>query len=87
MAQPLSLYAHIPFCTAKCGYCDFNSYANQDHLIPSYTDALVKEAQLWHKATESSLMKRFSTKIICRPTSRLSWFVLALSGCGPTLLG
>src|SRR3989304_9025584 len=25
--QPLALYVHIPFCTAKCTYCDFNSYA------------------------------------------------------------
>ncbi len=25
--KPLSLYAHIPFCIVKCGYCDFNSYA------------------------------------------------------------
>src|SRR3990172_1688227 len=51
MAQPLSLYLHIPFCTAKCGYCDFNSYAGHDHLIPSYVQALVHEAQLWRSAT------------------------------------
>ncbi len=49
MAEPFSLYLHIPFCTAKCGYCDFNSYAGTEHLIPSYSDALVKEAQLWRK--------------------------------------
>lgn len=51
MAEPLSLYLHIPFCTAKCGYCDFNSYANQDHLIPTYSEALVMEAKLWERAT------------------------------------
>src|SRR3990172_11966261 len=51
MAEPLSLYLHIPFCTAKCGYCDFNYYAGQDHLIPSYTESLVHEAQLWRSAT------------------------------------
>ena len=43
----IGLYIHIPFCTAKCGYCDFNSYAGHDHLVPSYTDALIKEASLW----------------------------------------
>ncbi len=53
MAAPISLYVHIPFCTAKCGYCDFNSYAGNDHLIPSYTQALIKEAKLWRNATES----------------------------------
>ncbi len=51
MADPFSLYVHIPFCTAKCGYCDFNSYAGNEHLIPSYSGALIKEAQLWRKAT------------------------------------
>jgi len=52
MAEPFSLYLHIPFCTAKCGYCDFNSYAGQDHLIPNYSEALVKEARLWRNATQ-----------------------------------
>ena len=47
MAQALSLYLHIPFCTAKCGYCDFNSYEGLDHLVPEYTPALVRELGLW----------------------------------------
>lgn len=52
MGEPLSLYLHIPFCTAKCGYCDFNSYAGHEHLIPTYSQALLREAQLWRKATD-----------------------------------
>lgn len=50
--KPLSLYVHIPFCIAKCGYCDFNSYA-LDTLLEKghtgedwarrYADALVEE--------------------------------------------
>jgi oxygen-independent coproporphyrinogen-3 oxidase len=47
---PLSLYLHIPFCTAKCGYCDFNSYAGLEHLVPDYTPALVRELELWAPA-------------------------------------
>ncbi len=50
MAQPLSLYAHIQFCAAKCGYCDFNSYAGLDHLVPDYTPALIQELELWAPA-------------------------------------
>ena len=50
MATSLALYLHIPFCTAKCGYCDFNSYAGLDHLVPAYTRALVREIELWAPA-------------------------------------
>ena len=46
-ASPFALYVHIPFCTAKCTYCDFNSYAGQESLMPVYADALVAEAGLW----------------------------------------
>lgn len=34
------LYIHIPFCNSKCGYCSFNSYANQDNLKQAYMKAL-----------------------------------------------
>ena len=40
---PSSLYVHIPFCRAKCAYCDFNSYAGLDDLHVPYMEALGKE--------------------------------------------
>ncbi len=46
----IGLYLHIPFCTAKCGYCDFNSYADHEHLVPSYSATLLKDASLWARA-------------------------------------
>ncbi len=41
--RPISVYVHIPFCTYKCGYCDFNAYAGLDALMPAYARALVAE--------------------------------------------
>jgi putative oxygen-independent coproporphyrinogen III oxidase len=26
MLRPLGIYIHVPFCTTRCGYCDFNTY-------------------------------------------------------------
>jgi oxygen-independent coproporphyrinogen-3 oxidase len=43
---PYSLYLHIPFCRHRCAYCDFNTYAGLEELIPAYVDALCREAQL-----------------------------------------
>jgi oxygen-independent coproporphyrinogen-3 oxidase len=45
--QPLSLYVHIPFCSLKCSYCDFNSYAGLEELVRPYVDALITEMALW----------------------------------------
>jgi oxygen-independent coproporphyrinogen-3 oxidase len=45
--QSLGLYIHVPFCAAKCVYCDFNSYAGREHLIPAYVQALLQEVRLW----------------------------------------
>ena len=43
--QPYSLYLHIPFCKHRCAYCDFNTYAGQDDLIPTYVAALIREIE------------------------------------------
>jgi len=43
MNQNTSIYLHIPFCKHRCAYCDFNTYAGQESLIPAYVDALIQE--------------------------------------------
>jgi len=49
----LALYLHIPFCTSKCGYCDFNSYEGLEHVVPDYTPALIREMELWAPAAKN----------------------------------
>lgn len=41
-----ALYIHLPFCQAKCAYCDFNSFARSEHLIDDYLQALATELKL-----------------------------------------
>src|SRR5436189_3588159 len=43
MPHPVGLYVHVPFCTAKCHYCDFNSYAGLDRLFGTYVEAVCRE--------------------------------------------
>lgn len=43
MPEVISLYIHIPFCRHRCAYCDFNTYAGQEDLIPAYVQALQRE--------------------------------------------
>jgi oxygen-independent coproporphyrinogen-3 oxidase len=38
-----SLYIHVPFCTHRCGYCDFNTYAGLQRLVPTYSEAVCRE--------------------------------------------
>lgn len=42
---PYSIYLHIPFCKHRCAYCDFNTYAGQEALIPLYVTALIREIE------------------------------------------
>jgi len=47
MNAPQSVYIHIPFCTNKCYYCDFNSFVtNNPQLIWDYLVALKREMAL-----------------------------------------
>ena len=39
----VGLYIHVPFCRAKCAYCDFNSFAGLESLHGQYARAVTRE--------------------------------------------
>ena len=48
--KPFGVYVHVPFCTTRCGYCDFNTYT-ADELGDgvsrgSYADLVLHEIRL-----------------------------------------
>ena len=46
MNDSISVYIHIPFCRTRCFYCDFNTFAGKEQLIPDYIGALCREIRL-----------------------------------------
>jgi putative oxygen-independent coproporphyrinogen III oxidase len=43
---PLSLYIHLPWCTRKCPYCDFNSHVAPDNLPEElYVNRLIQNLE------------------------------------------
>ena len=50
--RPFGIYLHVPFCTTRCGYCDFNTYtANELGTEPgasrhTWADAAIAELRL-----------------------------------------
>ena len=40
--RPLGLYLHIPFCKAKCAYCDFYSLPHSEEKMDAYAAALTR---------------------------------------------
>lgn len=43
--RPLSLYVHVPFCKAKCTYCDFYSIVGRELSIPAYLQSVLREIE------------------------------------------
>jgi putative oxygen-independent coproporphyrinogen III oxidase len=48
--RTLGMYVHVPFCAARCGYCDFNTYTpselGDDSAVERYLDAARAEIEL-----------------------------------------
>ncbi|MEY4348618.1 MAG: coproporphyrinogen oxidase, partial [Actinomycetota bacterium] len=47
--KPFSFYIHVPFCSSRCGYCDFNTYTAEELGVSSratWADTAIKEVEL-----------------------------------------
>ncbi len=68
-----ALYVHIPYCHAKCPYCDFNSYAATEWPEEHYADALLAELAAyadmptWQGTTLATIFFGGGTPSLFRP--------------------
>ena len=99
-SPPLSLYVHLPWCIAKCPYCDFNSHARPeatDGGLPEarYLDALIADLeaalpQVWGRPVLSIFIgggtpSLFSPDGIARLLADIRARLPLLPGCEITL--
>ena len=43
MKNKLGIYIHVPFCAAKCSYCDFYSLSGKLEQRDAYVERLLTE--------------------------------------------
>ncbi len=52
--RPFGIYVHVPFCSVRCGYCDFNTYTLDElgdgATRASYADTAIAEIELAARA-------------------------------------
>lgn len=52
--KEFGMYVHVPFCSHRCWYCDFNAYAGLDELTTDYMAALVRDIERAASAPDGS---------------------------------
>jgi oxygen-independent coproporphyrinogen-3 oxidase len=51
--SPVGLYLHIPFCRARCGYCDYVTFTGKEDRIDQYVEDLCKEIEIYGQSKQS----------------------------------
>ncbi len=92
---PLSLYVHLPWCTRKCPYCDFNSHTADGMEESAYVAALLEDVHndlplVWGRGIHSIFIgggtpSLFSPEAIDRLLCGLRALLPVLPSCEITL--
>ncbi|UCH61707.1 MAG: radical SAM family heme chaperone HemW [Fidelibacterota bacterium] len=61
VASTAGIYIHVPFCRAKCLYCDFYSLAERDDVVDRFVNCITEEI---HGAAGQVRDRRFDTLYI-----------------------
>jgi len=62
------LYLHIPFCHARCGYCDFTTFTGKENQIDRYVEALCHEIRLYPATSISTVFFGGGTPSLLEPS-------------------
>jgi len=65
--DPVGLYIHIPFCHARCGYCDFVTFTGKEDKIDQYVTDLCEEIRLYGEQTISTIFFGGGTPSVLEP--------------------
>jgi putative oxygen-independent coproporphyrinogen III oxidase len=68
-AGHVHLYLHVPYCAAKCPYCDFNSVAGKDDEHERYVDALLMEVRRLPRGPYDTVFIGGGTPTMLKPTT------------------
>ena len=56
------VYVHVPFCAARCDYCDFATWTDRAHLIDDYVGACVQDVERRALPPASSIRRWVSAR-------------------------
>ena len=81
--RPFGFYLHVPYCTTRCGYCDFNTYTAAElgggASQSTYVDQAIAELRLARRVlgTETCRPRRSSSAGARRPCCRRATWATA----------
>jgi oxygen-independent coproporphyrinogen-3 oxidase len=61
------LYIHVPFCHARCGYCDFVTFTGKEDRIDGYVADLCAEIRLYPRQNISTIFFGGGTPSLLEP--------------------